>query len=153
MDKFFKSAEKFLQDFWREAEPYVDKLFAWVKRQFHENEEKSLAVSTGLAAIVCLWVGGIVASAVMGALGLTVGILILAKYLPDSWKKKIAESQGLQALIDVGAFLIVVKILTGVTGLFAGIFSTVMVTAGIGLMAKSWKEIKIEEKQKQEPIN
>ena len=144
-ESLFEKVEQIARDFWKALSPVVNKIKEAISRKAKEKPEETLAVSTGIAVAVSFWVGGIVASAVLGALGLTTGILILAKYLPDTWKKKISESKGLQAAIDIFAFLIAVKVLTGVTGLFAGIFSTVMVTAGIGLMCKSWKNIEIPQ--------
>lgn len=140
-----------LEDIWGFINPMIDKIKKFIKKKFSEDYDKSLAVVTAIGVGISLWLGGyIVTNAVMGAISLTAGILILCKYLPHSWKLFIAKSKGCQAIIDISAGILALTVFTGVTGLFAGVYSTIMVTATLGLMTKYWTN---ELDPELEPIN
>lgn len=133
--------EEMLRDFWQSTlKPFLGKIKDLVKRKFREKPEESFAVAVGSGTITMLWLGGyIITSAIMGAIGFTVGLLVLTKYLPIKVRKFIGNSKFILALIDIGAGLLAFLVISGVTGLFTGIFSTVLVTATLGLLAKQWR--------------
>lgn len=133
--------EGILKDFWLNTlQPMWERIKNFVVCKFKEKPEESFAFATVIGMLSALWLGGyLINNAIAGAAGMAVGILILTKYLPDKAKLFIATRNSCLVSIDIGAGVLAFWLFEGVTGLFAGVFSTVIVTACLGLLAKHWR--------------